>query len=64
MENFSVLQSVYRNDKAAYLNDCFASLYNSTIKPTEIILVKDGPVTDEINSVIDQWKSKLWNSQY
>lgn len=59
MEKFSVLQSVYKNDNAVYLNDCFVSLYNSTIKPVEIILVKDGPISDELNSVIDQWKSKL-----
>lgn len=61
---FSILQSVYKNDKPDYLDECFLSIFESTIKPKEIVLVKDGPVDDDINKVIDKWKDLLKISTY
>ena len=31
------------------------------LKPTEIILVEDGPLTPELDKVIAQWQEKLGN---
>ena len=45
--NFSVLMSVYKNEKSAYLNASLKSIENQTVVPDEIILVEDGPLTQE-----------------
>ncbi|QPE17513.1 glycosyltransferase [Providencia rettgeri] len=63
MLNFSVLLSVYKNENPIYLNEAIESIYdNQDIKPTEIVLVKDGPLTDELNIVIESWKTRLHNT--
>ena len=56
----SVLMSVYKSEKPAYLNRSLQSVWDDqTLKPDEIILVQDGPVGDELAAVISQWKGKL-----
>lgn len=50
---FTVLISVYYKEKPQYLNDCLKSIYSSTLNPAEVILVKDGPLSNELNDVID-----------
>ena len=45
--NFSVLMSVYIKEKASYLHDSLESLLKQTVLPTEIVIVKDGPVTGD-----------------
>ena len=56
---FTILQSVYKNDNADYLNSCFLSISKSTVKPKEIILVKDGEISESIEYVITKWISLL-----
>ncbi len=52
--------SVYKSEKPAYLNRSLQSVWDDqTLKPDEIILVQDGPVGDELASVISQWKNEL-----
>lgn len=52
--------SVYKSEKPAYLDRSLQSVWDDqTRKPDEIILVQDGPVGDELVSVINQWKDKL-----
>ena len=53
MEKFSVLMSVYHRDNAVYLKEALNSIFDQSILPTEIILVKDGLLSQELNSVID-----------
>lgn len=51
--SFSVLISVYKNDKAEDFRTALDSITTQqTLKPTEIVLVSDGPVTDDINQVM------------
>lgn len=57
--NFSILQAVYKNDNPEYLEQCFKSINDSTLKPEKIILVKDGYIPDVINELIEQWESIL-----
>ena len=57
--DFSLLMSIYYKEKGVYLEECFKSLLLSTIKPTEIILVKDGELTVELDNIIDNYKSQL-----
>ena len=54
MNHFSVLTSVYRNDKPEFVKRAIESItVNQTVKPNEIILIVDGPVPEELSKLID-----------
>lgn len=51
--NFSVCTSVYKNDNSEFIKVALDSLLvNQTVKPTEVVLVQDGPVPYETSRVI------------
>lgn len=57
---FSVLLSVYKNENPVFLNRALLSIWDAqTLKPDQIVLVKDGPLTPELNAEIGQWQNKL-----
>lgn len=57
---FSVLISIYFKEQPEHLNQCLESIWDKqTFKPTEIILVEDGPLTPELDHTIEMWKVKL-----
>lgn len=49
---FSVLLSVYRKECPFFLQQSLDSILCQTLLPNEIVLVKDGPLTDELERVI------------
>lgn len=49
---FSVLLSVYKKENAYFLDDALTSIEQQSKKPAQIVLVKDGPLTDALNEVI------------
>lgn len=52
--NFSVLMSVYKNDNPEFLHLALKSIYDDqTVKPHEIIIVFDGPLTDALYQTVD-----------
>lgn len=51
---FSVCMSVYCNDKPQDFSIALNSIINQSCPPNEIVLVVDGPVTNEIDVVINQ----------
>ena len=53
---FSVLMSVYIKEKPEYLDKALESVFNQTVKPDEVILVEDGPLTKELEKVIRKYK--------
>ena len=54
---FSVLMSVYKNDDADFLALALASIYEEqTVKPDEIVIVFDGPLTEQLLSVLNNFK--------
>lgn len=56
----SVLMSVYKSEEPAYLNRALQSVWtDQTVKPLEIVLVEDGPLTENLCAVIDHWKEEL-----
>lgn len=56
MEKFSVLISVYHKEKSEYLDQCLESIWlTQTLKPDEIVLVQDGPITKELEEIISKW---------
>lgn len=57
---FSVLISIYKKENPDHFHICMESIYDfQTLKPTEIILVEDGPLTTELYEKIQHWKLKL-----
>lgn len=48
---------VYKNDTVEYFIEAINSVLNQTLKPEQIIIVRDGPVTIEMQSVLDNYKS-------
>ena len=57
----SVLMSVYGKEKAEYLREALESIFAQTLKPSEIVLIKDGLLTDELEEVIDDAKKRYTN---
>lgn len=55
---FSVLLSVYKNEKPEYLQVALESMVNQTLMPNEIVIVQDGPLTSALEIVINKFKSK------
>lgn len=57
---FSVLLSVYKNEDPNYFDESMRSIYDhQSLKPTEIVLVLDGPLTNDLYYSINNWKKKL-----
>ena len=50
---YTVLMSVYYKEKPDYLSLSIESMLNQTVKPDEFIIIKDGPLTPELDEVID-----------
>ena len=50
---YTVLMSVYYKEKPDYLSLSIESILNQTVKPDEFIIIKDGPLTPELDEVID-----------
>ena len=52
MTKFSLLMCVYEKENPSYLSQCIDSITTQTILPNEWIIVKDGPLTEELESVL------------
>ncbi|MCR5797873.1 MAG: glycosyltransferase [Eubacterium sp.] len=59
MEKYSVLMSLYKKEHPEYLRLALDSMLNQTIKPDEIVLVEDGPLTDELYRIVEEYKDYL-----
>lgn len=57
---FSVLLSLYYKENLLFLDQCFESIWNNqTIQPSEIILVLDGPIGEELSQCVEKWKKVI-----
>ena len=45
LEKYSVLMSLYIKEKPEYLDQAVKSMVDQTLKPDEIVIVKDGKIT-------------------
>lgn len=55
MTSFSVLLSVYSREQGEFLKAALQSVFNQTLMPDEVILVKDGPLTTGLECVINEF---------
>lgn len=58
MEKYSVLMSLYKKEKPEYLKLAIDSMMAQTVLPDEIVIVKDGPLTEELDSVVNNYIEK------
>lgn len=54
---FSVLMSVYKNDKAEYVKIAIESLLNQTRKPNQIVIIADGPISKELKELLQIYEN-------
>lgn len=55
---FSVLMSVYFKENPVFLERCFESIENQTVKADEWVIVKDGPISGQLQAVIDKYSQR------
>lgn len=60
-KQYSVLMSLYEKEKGAYLIESIESMLQQTVKPSEIIIVLDGYITNELRNVLDFYEKKYPN---
>lgn len=57
---FSVLMSVYAKETPEFLNRAFKSIWDEqNVKPSQIVLVKDGLLPDALDDAVSCWQQKL-----
>lgn len=54
-KKYSVLMCLYKKENPEYLRIAIDSMLNQTVAPDEIVLVEDGPLTDELYAVLDEY---------
>ena len=54
--NFSVSMCVYGKDNPKWFKESVDSIWNQSVKPTEVVLVVDGPVPEELNALISEYE--------
>lgn len=57
-EKFSVLLSLYKSENPEYLKQALDSILGQTILPDEIVIVRDGPITSELEVVLKEYCNK------
>ena len=55
---FSVLLSLYHKESPLFLRQSLTSIFTQTLLPIEVVLVEDGPLTDELYAVIKEFTSQ------
>lgn len=55
METYSALMSVYQKEKPEYLRQSIQSMLQQTIPPSEFVVVRDGPLTTELDAVLQEF---------
>ncbi|MFV0635185.1 glycosyltransferase [Mitsuokella sp. WILCCON 0060] len=59
MSPYSVLMSVYHKEKPEYLRESMQSIYGQTVPTDDFVLVCDGPLTKELDTVIAEMQAKF-----
>ncbi len=55
---YSVLMSIYKKENPTFLRQALDSMLVQTVPPAEIVMVKDGPLTAELESVLSEYNSQ------
>lgn len=52
---FSVLLSLYYKENPLFLRQCLDSIFNQTLHPSEVVLVKDGQLNKELDQILNEY---------
>lgn len=55
---FSVLISIYKKENPLFFQQSLDSIFNQTLLPNEVILVKDGPLTNALDTIINEYTKR------
>ncbi len=55
MEKYSVLMSLYKKERPEYLRLAIDSVLNQKVAPDDIVIVKDGSLTDGLEAVLQEY---------
>lgn len=58
MAQLSVLMSLYIKEKPEYARACFESLLRQTIQADEWVIVEDGPLSNEMYKLLEEYQKK------
>jgi len=56
--DYSVLMSVYYKEKPEHLKASMESIFNQTVKTNDFVLMCDGPLTEELDAVIEAFQKE------
>lgn len=52
--------TIYKTENPVFLNDAFKSIWiDQILKPNQIVIVLDGPISKELNGVVRKWKREI-----
>lgn len=57
-QQFSVSMCVYGKDNPQWFRQAVDSVLNQTVRPTELVLVVDGPIQEELNRVVADYEKR------
>jgi glycosyltransferase involved in cell wall biosynthesis len=52
---FSLLLSIYQKEQPLFFHQSLDSIFSQTLLPNEVIIVKDGPLTKELDCIISEY---------
>lgn len=55
---FSVLCSLYKNERVEYFDAMLKSMFSQTLLPSEILIVQDGPLTEDLYLLCNEYKKR------
>ena len=58
INTYSVLMSVYQNEKPEYLRISMESIFAQSVQTDDFVLICDGPLGIGLNNVIDEMQVK------
>ncbi len=56
LHKFSVSMCVYGKDNPVYFKQAVESIINQTVEPSEVVIVVDGPVPEELGLIIENYE--------
>jgi len=59
LRKFSVLMSIYHKEKSKYLIECLDSIVAQTYQPSEVVIVQDGYISNNLKNVLKDYKKLL-----
>lgn len=59
LDDYSVVMAVYKNDRSVWFREALDSIINQTVKSNDVILVRDGKVSQKLEDVLIEYEERL-----